>query len=368
MRILLLGDYSACHLTLGRALARRGHSVTVATDGGGWMRTERPYDLGRPLPGPLGGALLYARLRWTAPLRGYDVVSLISPGFARLRPARLREIFDRLCRDNGALFLTAAGTDKAMMDYYLGPECKLRYTEFKNPDGSPNRRTDAFLAENRRWQQGALADYCEYVYDHVAGAATALYEYHLAMEARLGPVRTIYTGLPVESVGQRPSPLPGSPLRILLGRDRYRMPWKGTDRLEAALRAAIARHPGAAVLDIVENLPYSEYLARLDSAHVLVDQLYSYSPALNALLAMARGIAVVSGGEEDYYKFIGESRVRPIFNAEPTDRALDLLCERIVTRPAEVLAAGKAGPDFVARHNDADLVAGRFIDMWERLC
>lgn len=368
MRILLLGDYSACHLTLGRALTRRGHTVTVATDGGAWMQTERPYDLGRPLLGPAGGALLYARLRWTAPLRGFDVVSMISPAFARLRPARLREIFDRLRRDNGAVFLTAAGTDKAMMDYYLGPGCKLRYTEFTNPDGTPNRRTDAFLAENRRWQQGALAAYCEYVYDSVAGAATTLYEYHLAMEARLGADRTVYTGLPVERVADVQPAGKSGPLRIMLGRDRHRMPWKGTDRLEQALRAAIARHPGAATLDIVENLPYAEYLRRLDSTDLLVDQLYSYTPALNALLAMARGKAVVSGGEEDYYRFIGERTMRPVFNAEPSESGPDLLCERLVTRPDEVRAAAAEGPAFVSRHNDADLVAGRFLDLWDRLC
>jgi len=372
MRILLLGDYSACHLTLGRALSRLGHSVTVATDGCHWMQTERPYDLRRPLPGKPGGALLYARLRWLRPLRGYDVVSLISPSFAWLKPRLLRDIFDRLRRDNGAVFLTAAGTDKAMMDYYLSPGCALAYTEFKNPDGTPNHRTDSFLAENRRWQQGALADLCEYVYDHVAGAATTLYEYHLAMEARLGSGRAVYTGLPVEPVPAATDMAgtldDGRPLRILLGRDRYRMPWKGTDRLEQALCRAVARHRGAAVVQIVENLPYGEYLRCLDGADILVDQLYSYSPALNALLAMARGKAVISGGEEDFYRFIGEDSLRPVFNPRPDDDALDALCERILTNPGEVQAAAAQARGFVARHNDADLVARRFLDLWNRLC
>ena len=33
-------------------------------------------------------------------------------------------------------------------------------------------------------------------------------------------------------------------------------------------------------------------------ADVLVDQLYSYTPAMNALAAMARGTVVIGGGEE----------------------------------------------------------------------
>lgn len=367
MKILLLGDFSACQLTLGRALAAMGHSVTVASEGCRWMHTAASYSLRRPLPGKAGGALLYARLRWLSPLRGFDVVSLISPSFVQLRPHRLRSVFDGLRRRNGAVFLYAAGTDKAMMDYYLSPQCRLRYTEFRNPDGTPNTRTAADLAENKLWQQGEIADFCEYLYDHIDGVTTSLYEYHLPMEARMGAGKVVYTGLPIE-LPTRPAVdiYSDRPLRFMLGRDRYRKAWKGTDRLEAAAGAAVGASQGRAVLSIVENVPYAEYLTRLEATDVLIDQLYSYTPAMNALLAMARGKAVMSGGEDDFYKFIGEHGLRPVINVVPDDEALVALFRRCIDNPADVRRRAAEGYDFVARHNDARLVARRHLDFWTK--
>lgn len=58
MKILLLGDYSNYHACLGDALRQLGYTVVVASDGGGFMKTEATVALRRRLPGPAGGALL----------------------------------------------------------------------------------------------------------------------------------------------------------------------------------------------------------------------------------------------------------------------------------------------------------------------
>lgn len=362
MKILLMGDYSACQLTLGRALSRMGHYVTLATEGSAYLDTERPYDLRRRLPGAPGGALLYAKLRWLQPLRGYDVVSIISPTFVQLRSARVRDVYDRLRRSNGVVFLNAAGTDKAMVDYYNGPGCVLRYHEWLNPDGTPNHRNDGALAVARLWQQGSLGALCEHIYDTVDGVTSSLYEYHLAMAARIEPERLAYTGLPVEM----PTPVPArrndGKIVFLLGRDKYRKAWKGTDILEEAARDAVRRSGGRAVLDIVENVPYSEYLHRLGQADVLIDQLYSYTPALNALLAMSRGRAAISGGEEDFYDFIGENELRPVINVRPDETSLRAAFDRCLNE--DMAELGRQSRSFVARHNDAETVARRFLDFW----
>ena len=58
------------------------------------------------------------------------------------------------------------------------------------------------------------------------------------------------------------------------------------------------------------------------SSHVILDQLYSYTPATNAMLAMAQGIVAVTGAEPEFYDFIDEHDNRPIINAVPDDEAL----------------------------------------------
>ena len=62
----------------------------------------------------------------------------------------------------------------------------------------------------------------------------------------------------------------------------------------------------------------------LEEADVLVDQLYSYTPSMNSLAAMARGTVVIGGGEEEYYDFIGEKELRPIINVRPHEEEYNL--------------------------------------------
>ena len=366
MKILLVGDYSNYHPTLGAALARRGHEVTIASDGSRWMNTARSIDLRRRLPGPAGGALLYARLAALDPLRGYDVVSLISPCFVTLRPGRLRYLFDRLRRRNGAVYLASVGTDKAFMDMLTAADCPLRYSEYTLPDGTPNPASASAYEADRRWQQGAVADYCDYVYEHVDGCTTALYEYDLAMRRCMPGERVVYCGIPVDTSIFTPGGefAPQGRVRLFLGRDRHRMAIKGTDLLGKVAQQVVADMPGECSLDIVENVPFAEYVERQQAADVVLDQVYSYTPATNALMAMARAKAVVSGAEPAYYDFIGEHANRPIFNAVPDEQALYDTIRAIVTNREATAAAATASPDFVARHNAADVVAERCLSLW----
>ncbi len=369
MKILLLGDYSNYHACLADALRRGGHSVTLASDGSGWMNTQCTLRLRRPLPGPAGGALLYldalmSRKRFS----GYDIVSLISPCFLNLKPRRIKVIFDRLLRDNGRVFLCAAGSDKAFMDMVSAPDCPLRYCEFFTSPGriyEPNR---ALYENEMLWCDGEVAEFCEYVYDRVRGVTTALYEYDLAMRRRFDTSKVRYVGIPVDlnAVERVGMPCEGNTrVNMFLGRHAHRKAFKGTDRIELAARRVAESMPDKCSLEIVENVPYSEYLQKLRRADIVLDQLYSYTPATNALLGMAMGKAVLSGGEPEYYDFIGEKESFPIINAVPDDDILFETLRAAVADRAALIEKGAAGREFVNRHNSADIVAARCIDFWQ---
>lgn len=368
MRILLLGDFSNYHACLGAAMQRLGHEVVVASDGSQWMNTARSFDTSRPLPGVLGGAWLYARLLTARQLRGFDVVQIISPSFVTLRPARLHSIFNRLRQHNGKIVLCACGTDKAMMDMLLAPDCPLPYSEFRLPSGEAIN-TDALAAE-RLWQQGAIAQWCEEVYDRVDGVVTALLEYHLAMQRRVDAARLKYVGIPVDLQAVKPIDHPvaeGDRVRIFLGRHRHRQAIKGTDIMGRVAEAVCRQVAGKATLDIVENIPYAEYVQRMRSADLVLDQMYSLTPATNALMAMAAGQCVVSGAEPMYYDFIGERELQPVFNTPPTAEGFEALLRNLIDNPARLRHAAAIGREFVARHNDSELVARRCIDFYNSL-
>ncbi len=366
-KILLLGDYSNCHRALATGLRRLGSDVTQISAGSSWMQTERQIDMSRSRWRP-GGALLYWRMRsgdLSRMLRGYDIVAVHDLNFAELKPVRLRPLFDRLKRSNGSVFLTSMSTDIAYLDMLAAADSPLRYSEWF-VDGRPSRWNIANPGKWEAWHAAKLVDYQRYVLDNLDGAVSVLYEYDLGMRRALGSDRVGYGGIPIDMSQFEPVEIPADPqrVRIFLGRDRNRKLLKGTDLLEEAARSVVSRSGGRADLQIVENVPYRQFVKLLRDSHVVLDQIYSYTPATTALMAMAYGLNAVSGAEPEFYDFIGETANRPIVNA-PTDiEGLTETLRHIVDNPGEIRERGRRSREFVARHNDCEVVARRFLRFW----
>lgn len=293
------------------------------------------------------------------------MVGLNNPSALTLRPGRVRTVFDMLRRRNGSVFLMGTGNDPYVIDELIDPHSCLAYTEWRNADGSP-----APLAIERPdydgWLAPGLRELNDYIYGRVDGMTTAIYEYWVAARRRLPQHKVGYAGIPIDTDTIRPVGLDETPrrVRIFLGRHSTRLTEKGTDLLEAAARRVVDAHPDKAELVIVEDRPYAEYVELLDSAHVVLDQIYSYTPATNALLAMAKGKTVVSGAEDDFYRFIGESELRPIVNALPDVDALVSLLTPLVLDPGSLHRRGVESRAFVERHNSLPVVATRVLSHW----
>ena len=130
MKILMLGDYSNLHACLTKELRKRGHDVTLVSDRGGHMQTEADMTISRS-SGLLGGMRYFYRILASLPsFTGYDVVQLINPGFFRLKPDKLRIIYDILKKNNRSVFLTLCGND-----YFFVKDCidsdLFRFSEFR---------------------------------------------------------------------------------------------------------------------------------------------------------------------------------------------------------------------------------------------
>lgn len=368
MRILLMGDYSNYHRSLAGALREAGHDVTVASNGSGWMDTDRDIDVSRPYPGKAGGALLWLKLnRMASKLSGYDVVQINNPIFLNLKPHRVRAVFDRLKRNNRSIFLTAMGTDPFYVKTCTTVGGPLRYNEWMI-DGSPGPLQLAQKQVMDEWLSPEMMSHCRYVYENVDGIVTALYEYHQSCLTVVGKDKVAYGGIPIDTQSLVPIRMDGVPtcVNLFLGMHRDRKVEKGTDRILVAARRVAEKYPEKCRLTIVENRPYTEYIELMRNAHVVLDQLYSYTPATNALLAMAYGITAVSGAEPEFYEFIGETDNRPIVNAIPDDRLLYKSLENIVLHPEIIVDNAGKNREFVEKHNDARVVAARFADFWNK--
>lgn len=369
LRILLLGDASNFHSTLATALRSMGHRVTVASDGTGWMDTPRDIDLNRG-NGKLGGLALWLRMRYRLPRRlsGYDIVSIAGTHFAALRPQRLSMLFDMIRASNAKVFMTALATDSNYIDECFRPDSPLSYSEWQ-VDGRPTPHSTANMHIARDWQSAPLRDYCNHLTSNVDGVVTALYEYHLSYSRILPPQRLAYGGIPIDTsrFSYIPTMSVPSKVNLFLGYPSARALEKGADRLLHAARRVAADYPDRCNLDVVSNVPFDEFTRRLASAHVVIDQLYSYTPATTALMAMAMGKTVLSGAEPQFYDFIGEKQLHPVINVTPRDdRLIYEAIKETVLNPSLLARRGAEGREFVMRHNDSRVVARRYLDFWQR--
>ena len=380
MKILLLGDYSNVHATLAEGLRSLGHHVVVASDGDGWKGYARDVDLRRPSLG-LWQSLLWGTRAYRAfqGFQGFDVVQLINPVFLPLRGERIGRFYRYLRAHNKRVFLGAFG-----MDYYYLKACMdcrtFRYSDFNL--GQEVRHT----AENKQWLddwgKGAKGALNQYIAADCDGIIAGLYEYYVSYESHF-PRKLKFIPFPI-CVG---SPKAGQdevissdtraafrrlqdnsqePVRFFVGIQKARSAYKGTDLMLDALERVHSRYPHLTEIVKVESLPFHEYVQRMQGCHVILDQLYSYTPAMNALEAMARGLVVVGGGEPENYEILGEEQLRPIINVLPDkEHIYNTLCGVVEERHRlpELSAQSVA---YVKKHHDHVKVATEYLDFWMR--
>lgn len=362
MKILLLGEYSNVHWTLAEGLRRLGHHVTVVSNGDFWKNYPRDIDLSRST-GLLGTLHFFAKLTTTVPrLRGYDIVQLINPLFFELKAERLFPLYRYLRRNNGKVFLGAFG-----MDYYWVSECRknrpLRYSDFNI--GSTLRTNPEALTEVREWVGTEKERLNRYIAEDCDGIIAGLYEYWVCYRPNF-PHKTTFIPFPIR-LPLAPSPIlePKRKIRIFIGINKQRHAYKGTDVLLAAAERIVRRYPEEVELVKAESVPFVQYQHLMNGSDLILDQLYSYTPSMNPLLAMSKGIVCVGGGEPENYDILGEKELRPIINVLPCEADVYRKLEDIVRHPERLPLLKAQSIAYVKHHHDYLKVARQYLRFWQ---
>lgn len=364
MKILLLGEYSNVHATLALGLKERGHEVTVASNGDFWKNYPRDVDLSRA-PGKLGGLRLLAKVYALLPQwRGYDIVQVINPMFIEVKAQRLFFIYHYLKRHNKRVVMAGMG-----MDFYWVDACTrhkhLRYSDFNF--GEQLRTDRDALKEQRDWLGTAKEQLNRQIAHSCDAIVTGLYEYWASYRLYF-PDKTLFIPLPiVPQTHAVPAFKVGRKLHIFIGINRERSAYKGTDVMLRAALAIEKNYPEAVTLKIAESVPFAQYRQLLDSSDVILDQLYSYTPAMNALLAMSKGMICVGGGEEENYTLLKEDTLRPIVNVQPNEESVYRALEALVLHPEQVTRLQSESIAYIAKYHDYRKVALQYEALYRSL-
>lgn len=366
MKILMLGDYSNLHACLAKELRKRGHDVTVVSDRGTHMKTDADLELRRS-PGFAGACSYLYRIMASLPSwSGYDVVQLINPQFLKLKPGKLHMIFNILKKNNRSIFLTLCGND-----HFFVKDCTqtdlFRFSEFRvGKEPAPLVRQDPHRETG--WFLPSHATHTQYLYDNIDGAMAVLPEYHMSARLHMDNDKLIFTNLPIELSSLKFSPLPADgPARILVGMRGSMEIQKGTAKLLELCRQIEKELPGKCEVRAVKDLTLADYLDELRRSHIVIDQLYSYSPGTNALQTMALGRITASGAQPEYYDYTGETG-RPIFCLSPLedDATIKNRLKALILDRNRMLEMSEEGRRLVERNNDVRKIAALFEGHWSR--
>lgn len=363
MKILLIGEYSNVHWTLAEGLRSLGHTVCVISNGDFWKNYKRDISLTRKYNRLSGIKYLIKTYLLLPQLRNYDIVQFINPMFLELKAERILPIYRYLRRHNKKIFLGAFGMDAYWVECATAIPPIFRYSDFN----IGNRKIlNSYTCEQiADWRDTPKAALNRMIANECNGIIAGMYEYHTAYKQKHNDKLT-YIPFPIEPEEQIQEPYtPNRKVRFFIGIQRSRSQYKGTDIMLRALERLHADHPEECEILKAENVPFAQYKKMVDNCDVLLDQLYGYSPGMNALLALAKGKIVVGGAEEECYEILGENKLRPMVNVIPDEQDVYNKLEWILKNKEQISKMQQESIEYIKRHHTPLHVAQKYLKFWE---
>ena len=365
MKILLLGEASNLHWTLSEGLRSLGHKVTVISNGSVWMNNNRDINLKRKsysFPDTLhyAGSLIYH----LKDLTGYDIVQINHPCFLDFKASTCYRIFRFLKKHNKKIFLGAFGTDHYWVKHCLDKKT-FRYSDFYIGD-SFNTYIPGNEKTIQEWMTGEKAEINKKMAEEANGISCCLYEYYISYYSEFKE-KAKYLPLPINLQEHPLRNIPKYPeqVQFFIGIQKDRNELKGTDRMLNVLQKLARDYPDIVKIAKAVSVPYQEYKQMMYGSDILLDQLYSYTPGMNGLIAMAKGLVVIGGGEPEMYDLMGEQENRPIINVLPDEQDIYQKAESLIMHRESLEQRSLNSRHFVEKHHDHIKVVGEYLHFWE---
>jgi hypothetical protein len=118
---------------------------------------------------------------------------------------------------------------------------------------------------------------------------------------------------------------------------------------------------------IVSGLPFSEYISVIRQADIVIDQVWSQSPGMNALWLMSMGKVIFSGNTELARNFFPFGAKSPIIDADPNPVELAARLSDALSQRSNFARLAEAGRHYVNENHGHMKVASQYLVHWDRL-
>lgn len=115
---------------------------------------------------------------------------------------------------------------------------------------------------------------------------------------------------------------------------------------------------------VVQGLAFDEYTKVVESADVVIDQVWSQSAGMNGLWMLGMGKIVLSGNSplcKAYFPFGNEN---PTIDAPPDAEQLCTELEGVLNRRQEIDGLAERGRSYIAKRHDHVAIARHYTDAW----
>ncbi len=375
MKILLVGEYSRLHNSLQEGLSALGHQVMVISTGDYFKKypsdilLQRKFDTGLARKIKIAIYLLFKFdiTSWhitrqffknASSLKGFDVVQLINESSFGATPKDEIKMISFLKQNNKKLFLLSCGTDYLSVQHQLSDINP--YSILSNY--KEGRVSKIAFKSILKYTTPAFKKLHQYVFQNIDGVIASDFDYHMPLQGHKK-----YLGLipnPINTKKLRICKVDTKrPITIFMGINRTNYHSKGISYFEKALAIIQQKFPKRVHIEIVENLPYEQYIEKYNNAHIILDQVYAYDQGYNALEAMAKAKVVFTGAETAFMQHYKLDKPVAI-NALPEVDSLVIALEKLIDNPEKITEIGLAAQDFVIQHHDYKKVAQQYLDSW----
>lgn len=353
MRILLLGEFSGLHKNLQIGLRAAGHSVDLASSGDGAKAIFGDITTPRPMSFSMWHRFKYriSYLEFIKNLKGYDIVQLVSPNVLLPTFFPYKKAYNYLRINNDKIFMLATGSDAF---YWQKSRQKLRYGPFEDNLKYDLNKTRSFF------ETPASLRHNRYIAERVNGIIPTVYDYSVGYEEFEKTSEVIPLPIDVNSIEYFANEV-SDHVQVFHGITRYG--FKGTRHIEQAFRRLATSQKTNVKLNISKFMPLNEYLKTIRGAHIILDQVNSYSYGMNALYSMAMGKVTFSGCEPECLKALNIKR-SPVVNMLPDAEDIVQKILYFLSDPNKITEVSEASRQYVEKNHCCHVIAQKYLEIW----
>lgn len=377
MKILLVGEYSGLHNSLKEGLTYLGHNVTIIASGDGFksfpsdIKIINRYNFGiklvlKKIVHKLTGKDISSKhienqfFKHQDQLKGYDVVQLINESPFLTAPSTEIKIIEFLKKNNSKLFLLSCGHDYISVKYAF--DKKLEYSVLTPYFLKKVSKNNIDLA--LKYLTAPFKQLHKQILNFVDGVISSDIDYHIPLQNHKKYLGLVPNPINIDTV-EYITPKIDKKVVIFHGINSKNYFKKGSDLFEEALRITKQKFQDRVEIITTTDIPYKDYINIYNSAHIVLDQIYSYDQGYNALEAMAKGKVVFTGAEKEWLSFYDLKEDTVAINALPDVVKIAAKLEWLITNPNQIFAISKNARSFIEKEHNYIISAKKYLKLWK---